>query len=265
MKTHVHFRAFTLIELLVVIAVVAMLLGVLLPALARARAMAMKVVCAARMGQIATAFHSYAVCNQDRIPAASKVMTVSDPWIWSLLPYIQGDKTRESTLERPDELWFCPADKDPYPRGYSPHGQEYTSYALNGFYQAAKAGSGWTAATPEIRLGPAGRYPYSQIKSPSACMLMIETSYCGQVYDTDNPKVRPYRLPPEGHHRRTSGFYHKGQMNLMFVDGHVESIKGLPADAVPVPAPISAAGEMFWTDVSLPDSTENKTLWGPGY
>jgi prepilin-type N-terminal cleavage/methylation domain-containing protein len=265
MKYHTTYKAFTLIELLVVIAVIAMLLGILIPSLARARASAMKIVCASRMGQIATAFNSYAMCNKERIPAASKIMSGSNPWIWSLLPYIEGDESRQNTLERPAELWFCPSDKDPYPLGYSPHGQEYTSYALNGYYQQAGAGSGWTAATPEIRLGPAGRYTYTQVKNPSGCMLMIETSYYGQVYDAENPKVRSYNLAPEGHHRKTSGFYHTGQMNLMFDDSHVESIRGMPAETVAAPATLASAGYMFWPDLSLPDSMENKSLWGPGY
>lgn len=257
--------AFTLIELLVVIAVIALLLGILIPALAKAKAMARKVVCASRMSQISIAFTGYAIHNQDRIPAASKIMVSDDPWIWALLPYIQGNESVAGTFEKPAELWFCPADKDPYPLGYAPHGQEYTSYALNGFYQEAKAGTGWTAGSPEIKLGPAGRYKYTQIRCPSGCMLLIETSYYGQVYDAENENVRSYALPSEGHHRNTSGFFHKNQMNLMFVDGHVESVIGIKADPVNVPAALSANNYMFWAELRLPDSLENKTLWGPGY
>ena len=261
-------QAFTLIELLVVIAVIALLASVLVPALAKAKKHAKAVVCASGMKQIAVAFNAYGIENNERIIIASRVMASADgckPWIWALLPYICGDQTTENTFEEPDKLWFCPADKDPYPLGYAPHGQEYTSYALNGFYQAPVSGSGWTQGSPELRFGPAGGYRYTDIKQASGCMLMMETSYYGQVYDCDNSNLDMYNPDSQGHHRNTSGFYHDGWMNLMFVDGHVDKIKGLDAETVSIPPTIESGGYMFWPELTLPDSQENKTLWGPGY
>jgi prepilin-type N-terminal cleavage/methylation domain-containing protein len=59
---------FTLIELLVVMAVVAILMSVLVPALALARASARKIACMSNLSQIGMAIHSYSVEYEDSIP-----------------------------------------------------------------------------------------------------------------------------------------------------------------------------------------------------
>jgi len=64
-------KGFTLIELLVVVAIIALLISILLPSLARAREAAKRVVCANNLRSITTACKTYAQENSDWWPVAA--------------------------------------------------------------------------------------------------------------------------------------------------------------------------------------------------
>jgi prepilin-type N-terminal cleavage/methylation domain-containing protein/prepilin-type processing-associated H-X9-DG protein len=111
-------RAFTLIELLVVIAIVAVLAGLLLPTLGKAKAKAQGIECMGHLRELTLAWKFYADDNNERIPyaaAASSCWTAghltfsSDPENWdpevsikkgALWPYCDNAR-----------VWRCPADR----------------------------------------------------------------------------------------------------------------------------------------------------------
>lgn len=255
------FSGFTLVELLVVISIISLLMAILLPTLGKARDTARTVCCASNLRQIGLACNSYGLNNDDWIITAKDPRNSIDgqrAWNFALIQYV-GQKNKEDAFEDKAEVFFCPVDKDPFPVGYGSywHGTPFTSYSLNGCYVKR------TQRRQGLRLGPAGKWRLSDISRSAECMLMAETSYSYQIYDADNETVSNCGLSDGGHHRQTSGFYHSNSMNILFVDSHVEKIKGREAQKV---EPCwDTDGYAFWDDLTLPGSKEKRAFWGPGY
>ena len=86
-------RGFTLLEILVVIAILAVLIGLLLPAVQKVRETAVRMKSANKLRQIVLATHNYASTN-DRLPAFGSPISpdiLAGGTLYSVLPFIEGD------------------------------------------------------------------------------------------------------------------------------------------------------------------------------
>lgn len=98
--------AFTLIELLVVVAIIAILAGMLLPALAKAKMKARTVKCVSNLRQLGITMTMYTADNSDRFPFSGRA--------WPFMPFVDLLKLFNPYISTNGRAFYlCPGDKLP--------------------------------------------------------------------------------------------------------------------------------------------------------
>lgn len=135
-------RGFTLVELLVTIGVIALLIGLLMPVLAKAREKGNQTVCMGQLRDIGALFQMYLTDSKNRLPRVNTMPSVQPPLntapsiVELLSPHIKGST----------KVFQCRSDRIKQPSAGAPSGfetyyeREGSSYMYNPMLSSMYAG-----------------------------------------------------------------------------------------------------------------------------
>ncbi len=224
-----HTHAFTLIELLVVIAIIAILAGMLMPALSKAKEGARSTVCKSNMRQITLGMILYSDDNSDYLPWSGGVDRNEPPdWVFggqrdtyadapsrwrsrsygfhaeagSIFSYVTG-QSRIPYSERHTnvyQVYRCPSTKA---LGMA----QRVNFSMNSKIDRKENLAGGK------NTGPKG-VKTSAVATPTQKLLLI---------NEDPPTMRNASFTPGGTAATGNFVTHNGRINMGFVDSHIES------------------------------------------
>lgn len=192
-------------ELLVVVAIVTILVGLLLPALSRARESAQRASCVNNLRQLGVAFQAYLLENRNLYPAAQDpISTTPFYWLWMgrgfrtrLVDYVPGDKDNPG-------IFVCPKD----PRSETLYENTSYAYSMAFYHSPDQIDSITTLAGNYSSPLPTIPQQAGRVQFPSKKILLGEWYANHAAFAGDK-----------------GWFGIGGKRNYLFADGHVEYIR----------------------------------------
>lgn len=245
--------AFTLVELLVVLAVISLLMAMLLPGVARARAQAKQTQCLSQLRQLGLAALAYTVEARDSFPIAvyqlppTNGVTTVLGWDFNVV----RDWNRGGAVDyQPGLLWQfatnlavqqCPA----FEGDENWAGEPFTGYNYNTSYIGSYRPAG--ISTPAIAPARTG-----EIRRPGETALFGDGEYAAGA----NKFMRSPWLSPRdtgfgsGRYAGTQGFRHLETTDVAFVDGHATAWRARCVATYPDEAAQVALGTGFLSETN---------------